>query len=590
MAKEFVEAILHNSGYGEFPYYTAVPSIDEPQGFMNHVVFNGLVRYHKVTQDERVAKAIVQAADRIVNDVPLNSGEFIPMGLEVLGYAFQLTGDERYVNHGSRLLEARSIGSSWGKGLAQSRKGTPSFLGVLEKSAPVIINTEPFSLNLVGDKTERITVKITNVNDNKIVSNVAWVDVPDGLEIIPEKTQVAIEPDDTTEINCEARVVSDAAYGETRTLLTQCLSLEVTHPEGARHFTVPMTARPVQTTFRIPLNAETAEYQVELEKGGKYAVCLHFLGEGDISVGIDDVCYFDSATQKLTTAPEHSQFPQTGFWGVIPISIPLIEGSHKVDVTSRGELNADCLLITEIDFPALLITGDETLFIGGDAEQDVMITVCNVSENALKCSLTWRDLPPGVTVEEPRVEFTLQSGKNKIACFKTAADLATGEHTVCIDLECNGERKTYRIPMQTIAATEKIEITGAYPTLLAYGDHARVENPPCPPLPKGDTASVGAYLLLNHNKANGYDFLVGRAGEYVLWTRVKYPKDKPQEFYAMVDNQDDKTLMGGEEIYEQWHWVKGPTYDLSVGAHQVWIQDCNGNLMLDQLLLKRQEG
>ena len=85
MAKEFVEAILNNSGYGEFPYYTAVPSIDEPQGFMNHVVFNGLVRYHKVTQDERVAKAIVQAADRIVNDVSLNSGEFIPMGLEVLG-------------------------------------------------------------------------------------------------------------------------------------------------------------------------------------------------------------------------------------------------------------------------------------------------------------------------------------------------------------------------------------------------------------------------------------------------------------------------------------------------------------------------
>ena len=134
--------------------------------------------------------------------------------------------------------------------------------------------------------------------------------------------------------------------------------------------------------------------------------------------------------------------------------------------------------------------------------------------------------------------------------------------------------------MQTIAATEKIELTGAYPTLLAYGNHARVD----------DTASVGAYLLLNYNKANGYDFLVGRAGEYVLWTRVKYPRDKPQEFYAMVDNQEDKTLMGGEEIYEQWHWVKGPTYNLSVGAHQVWIQDCNGNLMLDQLMLKRQEG
>jgi rhamnogalacturonyl hydrolase YesR len=82
--------------------------------FMTTILMEGLIKYHKITGDEKVKESIIKGNDWLINEAYLpdqktfvyiqcperqgNVYSLNPMFMEMLGYAYHLTKDEKYLN------------------------------------------------------------------------------------------------------------------------------------------------------------------------------------------------------------------------------------------------------------------------------------------------------------------------------------------------------------------------------------------------------------------------------------------------------------------------------------------------------------
>ena len=107
-----------------------------------------------------------------------------------------------------------------------------------------------------------------------------------------------------------------------------------------------------------------------------------------------------------------------------------------------------------------------------------------------------------------------------------------------------------------------------------------------PPGGQADPACSGGKCLVRVDRAL-FPVNITRAGRYTRWVRGYFPQGGgwlhaesldygKQEWYTDCDG-----LTAG-----RWVWVKGPTYDLSAGAHLLWFHNWHGGALLDKVILQ----
>lgn len=103
---------------------------------------------------------------------------------------------------------------------------------------------------------------------------------------------------------------------------------------------------------------------------------------------------------------------------------------------------------------------------------------------------------------------------------------------------------------------------------------------------------VSGEYCIHHVKAMAFRFAVTTPGPYRVWYRSWFPLKADYNHSEYMDDPGDRQQvhdsMGGALDAKQWHWVKGPLYELTNGMHEYVFPSPTafcGGARLDRVIL-----
>lgn len=91
--------------------------------------------------------------------------------------------------------------------------------------------------------------------------------------------------------------------------------------------------------------------------------------------------------------------------------------------------------------------------------------------------------------------------------------------------------------------------------------------------------------LLGEKGSVEYSVEIPCQNQYRLWARVYYIDIDGNSWYCHIDDHE-QTMLGNElQPIEEWHWIKGNTWNLEEGLHTLLLKTREDGARLDQLLI-----
>jgi hypothetical protein len=81
-----------------------------------------------------------------------------------------------------------------------------------------------------------------------------------------------------------------------------------------------------------------------------------------------------------------------------------------------------------------------------------------------------------------------------------------------------------------------------------------------------------------------YRFYVPEDGKYYIWAYCLWFDKCANAVFAKIDNMD-KAILGNDNIYKQWHWVRGYAIKLKKGAHDLELSNHSDHISLQKIHL-----
>jgi hypothetical protein len=81
-----------------------------------------------------------------------------------------------------------------------------------------------------------------------------------------------------------------------------------------------------------------------------------------------------------------------------------------------------------------------------------------------------------------------------------------------------------------------------------------------------------------------YRFHVPAGGKYNLWAYCLWHDECTNAVYAEVD-ESGKAVIGNDPVFNQWHWVRGFSVDLSEGMHTLKLSNHSDNLAVQTVFV-----
>jgi len=81
-----------------------------------------------------------------------------------------------------------------------------------------------------------------------------------------------------------------------------------------------------------------------------------------------------------------------------------------------------------------------------------------------------------------------------------------------------------------------------------------------------------------------YRFYVPEDGKYHIWAYCSWFDECTNAVFAKIDNLN-KAIIGNDNIYKQWHWVRGFSVKLKKGAHELDLSNHSDHISLQKVLL-----
>ena len=95
---------------------------------------------------------------------------------------------------------------------------------------------------------------------------------------------------------------------------------------------------------------------------------------------------------------------------------------------------------------------------------------------------------------------------------------------------------------------------------------------------------VGRGWLEEAGGSATYKFFIPDDDEYYLWIYCKWFDECTNAVYSQIDDQD-KTTIGNDPVYDQWHWVRGSPAQLNKGTHTVVLSNHSDNVKFQKVVL-----
>ena len=85
-----------------------------------------------------------------------------------------------------------------------------------------------------------------------------------------------------------------------------------------------------------------------------------------------------------------------------------------------------------------------------------------------------------------------------------------------------------------------------------------------------------------------YSVDIPSSGDYVFHGRAFWMNGCGNSFKLVIDQSRAQAF--SDQLYDKWHWVRGPTFELSAGTHHITILNREDGVKLDQFLLTTDTG
>ena len=95
---------------------------------------------------------------------------------------------------------------------------------------------------------------------------------------------------------------------------------------------------------------------------------------------------------------------------------------------------------------------------------------------------------------------------------------------------------------------------------------------------------VGRGWLKEAGGKASYRFYAPEDGRYHIWANCLWFDKCTNAVFARIDNMD-KAVIGNDNIYNQWHWVRGFSVKLKRGAHDLELSNHSDHISLQNVLL-----
>lgn len=148
-ARHYFDRFMQSPVSGPWPYYQTQTDLTEGPGWMMQVAGLPVMEYFRITGDPRGRTAIVQYAERVLDDftpTQITRSTSYPWVVEVLSMAYELTGDDRFLKRALEIFNEKSYGSSNPKWMAITTKRMPAAMGMLARwlpRSPLVVPIRP---------------------------------------------------------------------------------------------------------------------------------------------------------------------------------------------------------------------------------------------------------------------------------------------------------------------------------------------------------------------------------------------------------------------------------------------------------------
>ena len=636
-ARHYIEGFLDSPVSGEWPYHEIQRDLTEGRGWMMQVVGLSVIEYFRVTGDPRCREAIIQYAERVLDDftpTQVTRHTSFPWVVEVLAMAFELTRDDRFLTRADRIFGQRIYGSSNPKQMAFTTKRMPAAMSMMSpwlprgprawliRSDAAGADSRPGYRLTVAERPVmgRHAVQLSRLNGRSVRSIRAFeLDEPEWLA-----------PDVEIEADPLASGAACVRFGES-----------------------PDSNRPNRLSFSL---AEDGEYRLAVRvRLDPKSQPIRFRIDGGpwLSVSSED---------------RHASWR----WRVASPAVALSSGRHVLEFAGGSEAAADLMALIPDGFAAMFIV-PQGVELAGDRPETVDVELANPRTPALRVPVEWASLPPAVRVDRRQhllvapaesadeTRFTIRARKaaNQVAlqCAQEQVALSAGARQSIDAVVHNQSDSTLRgrihwaalpagvrsVPTSvstSLQPGERVQVrmalvaTGLAPTaattshilgsfgggpawsrsevrrpvrigVSATGDTIALEAE------RPDVRGAGRIVTMEQAASGGFflrcmasaqarctwGFTADRKADYFIWTLVRWPPtfnvrdlgtDAEYRVDFNIDRDHDTVPLVDPPGHdrEKWHWLRAASsVSLDPGPHYVELVNRIAYVDLDRLVL-----
>lgn len=84
-----------------------------------------------------------------------------------------------------------------------------------------------------------------------------------------------------------------------------------------------------------------------------------------------------------------------------------------------------------------------------------------------------------------------------------------------------------------------------------------------------------------------YEFNVNQNGKYRFWANCYWPGGCNNSFLIQIDDGNQYVFGNDQRTFKQWHWVKGPSIELTKGNHKLKLWNKEAFSSIDLMIFSK---
>jgi len=213
-----------------------------------------------------------------------------------------------------------------------------------------------------------------------------------------------------------------------------------------------------------------------------------------------------------------------------------------------------------------------------------ILKLTNTTPDALTVQLD-SEGAEGLSATFEPAKLTVASGESVEVALEISADAGiVGERELTLRMTSGEQAQERTLPVRIVPEMVRLELGADEATLVAPFALGKDGGRTFAHVPPEVRASDGPWQAEDETGSATWRVNLPIAAEYVLMAECLWRDTKGNSFYAQVDD-GEPTMIGNNENFGHWQWVKGPTTALDAGEHAVTLLGREDGARVAQVML-----